>query len=191
MFLQLCSISRSSIPSGHYYINMMIKELITGACLIIVTNAFSQVDSAAVNNSNFYNSLRLGLGVEKNPFFEIGFSRLVVVDKGLNSGSICFYGSGQFNAILTESESKYLYGGKIGFETAWMVGMWGAEVKCLTTGINSQWFFTPRIGLSLLGTTSILYGINLPTKDNKLNEIGRHQISLTVNLSKRLMKDIK
>jgi hypothetical protein len=169
----------------------MTRRLLTWLCVFFSTNTFGQSDSVVTDKSSLYNNLRLGLGLEKNPFIEVGFSRLIIEDKGLNSGSFCFYVSGQVNKILTESQSDYTYGGKIGFETAWMIGMWGAEVKYLTTGTKSQWFFTPRIGLSLLGSASLLYGINLPTKSNKINEIGRHQISLTVNVSKRLMKEFK
>lgn len=166
-----------------------ISGLLPVLCIIIATSVFGQADSLMTDKP--YNSLRLGLGIEKSPFIEIGYSRLFIVDKGLNSGSACFYIAGQLNRVITENQSDYAYGGKIGFETAWMVGIWGAEVKYLTTGTKSQWFFTPRIGLSLLGSASLLYGINTPTKKNKLDEIGRHQISLIVNFSKRLIKEFK
>jgi len=125
--------------------------------------------------SNTYNSLRLGLGFEKNPFIEAGFSRLAVTDKRLNSGSLFFYAAGQLCIVTTASKPNYLYGGKIGIETAWMVGMLAVEVAYLTTGTNSQWFFTPRMGLSLLGSASLLYGMSLPTKSNIPYEIGRNQ----------------
>lgn len=169
----------------------MKKPLLTGLCLIVITITFGQVDSTSMNKSDFYSTLRIGIGIERNPFIEIGYSRLAIADKGLNSGSICFYAAGQVNRLFKESQSDYAYGGKIGFETAWMIGMWGAEIKYLTTEKASQLFVTPRIGLSLLGTTSLLYGINLPTKNNKLPEIGQHQISLTANLSRRLAKKLK
>jgi hypothetical protein len=167
------------------------KYLITGLIILFAARAFCQTDTPITVHPDIYNSFRLGIGIEKNPFIEVGFARLGINEKGLNSGSFCFYASGQLNKILNDSQSDYLYGGKIGFESAWMIGMWGTEVKYLTTGPKSQWFFTPRIGLSLLGSVSLLYGINLPTKSNKLNEVGQHQISLTANLSRRIMKELK
>lgn len=161
--------------------------------LLILTSkiAFAQVDSLNNVKSKLINSFRFGIGVEKNPYIEIGFSRLGIADKGLNSGSICYYFAGQINRTFSESNTKYIYGGKIGFESAWMIGMWGAEVKYLTEGIRSQWYFTPKVGLSLLGTASLLYGINLPRKHTDLEEVGQHQISLTMNLSKKTSKEFR
>ena len=166
------------------------KYLLTGlSILTISTNTFGQADETPASESSRYNSVRVGVGIEKSPFIEIGFSRLALTDKGLNSGSFCYYISGQLNKILSGSPSEYAYGGKVGFETSWMIGMWAAEVRYMTTGTNAQWFFTPKAGLSLQGSASLLYGINLPGKSSKLPEIGRHQITLTANLSRRLIKD--
>lgn len=168
----------------------MVKLSLTVLFIALSLSAFSQ-DSTITRSSKPYHSLRLGAGVERSPFIEVGFSRLSIADKGLNSGSLCFYGSGQFSKIVTESQSNFAYGGKVGFETAWMIGMLGAELKFLTTGEDSQWFLTPRVGLSLLGAVSLSYGLNLPTQRDNLTEIGQHQISLTANLSRRLIKDSK
>ena len=170
---------------------MRIGSIIYIGILSISLPAYCQSDTSALDKSLLFNNLRLAVGFEKNPFLEIGFSRLLIADKGINSGSLCFYGSGQVNGIISENSGKQVYGGKLGFETAWMIAMWGSEIKYLTNGSEYQWFFTPRVGLSLLGAASLVYGINLPTKSNRLSEVGRHQISFSINISKRLMRLVK
>jgi len=141
------------------------------------------------DRSGVYNAIRLGVGIEKSPYLELGYSRIAIVDKSW-PGSLCFYAAGQINVSNEEEKARYTYGGKAGFETAWMIGMWGAEIKYLTNDKESQVYFTPKVGLSALGFVSILYGYNVPKKDT-LNEIGSHQISITLNWSKKLVRYFK
>jgi hypothetical protein len=161
--------------------------ILFGVCLI-QNNANAQIKEQPKKEvSKNYNAIRIGVGFEKSGYVEVGYSRLLITDKGLNSGSANFYTSGQFNVVQNGTN---IYGGKIGFETSWMIGMWGAELKYLTNNKYSQLYFTPKIGLSLLGAASLLYGYNIPKKD-KLEQISIHQISLTLNLNKRLISDFK
>lgn len=161
--------------------------ILLGVCLI-QNKANGQVEEQSNKAvSKYYNTIRIGVGIEKSGYAEVGYSRLIIFDKGLNSGSVNFYASGQFNLVQNDTN---IYGGKIGFETSWMIGMWGVELKYLTNNKYSQLYFTPKIGLSLLGAASLLYGYNIPKQD-KLEHIGRHQISLTLNLNKRLISDFK
>ena len=147
---------------------------------------FAQSDSAQNDNSGLYNALRFGIVVERSPYIEAGFSKLGISNKGLESGSFCFYGAGELNLSHAMGRPTYIYGGKVGFETAWMIGMWAVELKYLTNGIDAQLYFTPKVGLSALGFMSILYGYNTPRKDN-LKEVGTHQISITINYSRQLL----
>lgn len=169
---------------------------------IIITSAFTFYTMLLfgwslpqTNISSFkdyqYAPLRIGVGFEKSPYAELGFSFLNITDKGFSSGSFCFYTAGQLTRNVTGGPTDYLYGGKIGFETCWFVLMWGAELKYLTNEKESQLFFTPKAGISMLGGASLCYGYNTPTRKNKLEEIGKHQISLTVHLSKQLLRDFK
>lgn len=138
-----------------------------------------------------YAPLRVGVGFEKSPYMELGIASLHISEKDMNSGSFCVYMAGQLTKNVSGGPTDYLYGGKIGFETAWFLLMWGAELKYLTNEKESQMYFTPKVGISMLGGASLTYGYNTPTKRNKLEEVGRHQIALTVHLSKRLIRDFK
>jgi hypothetical protein len=155
------------------------------AILFFGLNSFGQADSSMTDKSGVYNAIRVGIGLEKSPYLELGFSRLGIVDKSW-PGAFCFYAAGQLNVSHQEEHVRYIYGGKVGFETAWMIGMWGAEIKYLTNNKESQVYFTPKVGFSAVGFVSILYGYNVPRKD-KLDEIGSHQISITLNWSKKLV----
>lgn len=149
----------------------------------------AQADSSMTDRSGVYNAIRAGIGLEKTPYLELGYSRIGIVDKGW-AGSICFYVTGQVNLSNEDENGEYFYGGKVGFETAWVIGMWGAEIKYLANDKHSQVYFTPKVGLSAVGFVSILYGYNVPAKD-KLDEIGKHQISITINWSKKVVRYFK
>lgn len=147
-----------------------------------------QSDSSLINN--WHNALRLGIGFEKATYFELGFSRLYITDKGLG-GSACFYGSGQISLPTKSENSRYLYGAKLGFETSWTMGMWAIELKYLTDNTNSQMYLTPKVGLSGVGVISLLYGYNVKLNEDDLLAVSSHQISLTVNLSRKIVKYLK
>lgn len=144
-----------------------------------------QSDSSSANKSSWYNALRLGIGFERTTYFELGFSKLYIVEKGWG-GSACFYGSGQINLPNRNENSKFLYGAKLGYETSWVIGMWAIELKYLTDNTNSQIYITPKVGLSAIGFVHILYGYNIKLNKDDLLDVGNHQISLTINLSKKL-----
>ena len=169
----------------------MIKILLTSLTFAILfwVNCFGQGDSTVIGRSGFYNALRVGVGIERSPYFELGYARVGIVDKSW-PGSLSFYAAGQLNMSRRNETNRYIYGGKAGFETAWMIGMWGAEIKYLTNREESQVYFTPKVGLSALGFVSVLYGYNIPRKD-RLSEIGSHQISITLNWSRKLVGYIK
>ena len=172
----------------------MKKTFLTAVCALFCTAAFSwpalQSGPVSFENHN-YNALRVGVGFEKSPYMELGYTILNISEKDLSSGSFAFYFGGQITRNVTGGPNDYLYGGKFGFETSWLILMWGLELKYLTNEDQSQMFFTPKVGVSLLGGASLLYGYNTPTKNNKLSEVGQHQISLTVQLSKKLLRDFK
>jgi hypothetical protein len=149
-----------------------------------------QTDSSLANEPSWHNALRLGAGFEKSAYFELGFSRLYIIDEAWG-GSACFYGSGQISLPTKNENSKYLYGAKLGFETAWLIGMWAIELKYLTDNTNSQIYLTPKAGLSGVGFVNILYGYNLKLNKEDLLDVGNHQISLTINLSRKLFQYLK
>jgi hypothetical protein len=165
-----------------------IRVIILIYATLFAAHAFAQADSSITDRSGIYNALRFAVGLEKAPYLELGYSRIGINDKTW-AGSFCFYTAAQLN-VSPQENARYLYGGKVGFETAWMIAMWGAEIKYLTNRKDSQIYFTPRIGLSMLGFVSILYGYNIPGKD-KLDEIGSHQISISVNWSRKLVRYFK
>jgi hypothetical protein len=151
----------------------------------LVLYSFGQLDSTKLLKPTRYNSFRFGIGYEKASFIELGFSRITLVDKGLNSGSLCYYASGQFGI----KNNQAIYGVKAGIESAWMIIMWAIEGKYITNSKLSKFYITPKVGLSLLGFANILYGYNFRIGNNNFTNIGQHQVSFVVNLSKKLIKD--
>jgi hypothetical protein len=133
---------------------------------LFAANSIAQVDSSITDRSFIDNAIRAGVGIEKSPYFELGFSKIGIVDKAW-AGSFCFYAAAQLNMINSGESSSNYYGGKVGFETAWMIGMLGAEIKYLTNNKQSQVYFTPKVGLSALGFVDANYIILMKIDLNK------------------------
>lgn len=148
--------------------------------------SFGQADSAKAE-INTYTTFRAGLGFEKTTYLEFGLSRVTISDKGFSSGSWGYYASAQ----LGLANGHLNYGVKAGFESALMIFMWAAEAKYTTDNKNAKFCITPKAGLSLLGVVNVLYGYNLRIGNNDFTDIGRHQVSLTANLSKSILKEIR
>lgn len=171
------------------YSTLSTTRLLFSFLCLAAADTCAQADTSATDRSGFYNALRLGVGLEKSPYMELGYSRIGIADKGW-SGSVCFYFAGQLSVADRHADSGYIYGGKLGFETAWMIAILGAEIKYLTDRTISQVYLTPKVGFSAVGFVSILYGYNIPKQD-RLAEIGSHQISITLNWSQKLVRDFR
>ncbi|HEY3429642.1 MAG TPA: hypothetical protein VGK39_03125 [Cyclobacteriaceae bacterium] len=168
-------------------------SLILFIILIVAVDAAAQIDSLNTKHrEGYYHALRVGFGTEGTQYAEVGYARMILHERGANSfsTSYTFYGGAQINFPGSGESDQYIYGAKAGFEnTIYWAVIWGAEIRYLTTRDHDwQLYFTPKIGLTKSNIASIVYGINLPEQDN-LEQVSRHQFSLTVNLSKRLFRD--
>lgn len=161
--------------------------------LITCIDSSAQPDTLSKKNrEGYYHALRVGFGTEGTEYAELGYARMILHERGSNafSTSYCFYGGAQVNFPGSGDSDQYIYGAKAGFEnTIYWTVIWGVEGRYLTTSDHDwQLYFTPKIGLTKSNIASITYGINLPEQDN-LEQVSRHQFSLTINISKRLFRD--
>jgi hypothetical protein len=157
-----------------------------------VAECAGQADSVNKESDQIYWTPRYSIGIQNSPFVEIGISKLGISNRGIEFGSWCFYGSAELNyRKQSDNNSNIFYGVKAGFETSWAFFMWALELKFVSDNKDAQLIFTPKLGLSVLGVVNILYGYNLPDKKLKFNGLGHHQISLIVNINRKIIKEGK
>ena len=137
---------------------------------------------------NKYNCLRTGVAYQGFTTVELGFSHLVIHDKGQLGGSYCFYGAADLNMAKRNSPS---YGVKVGYESVWTLFLGGIELKFLTNGYQSAGIIMPKIGLSPYGVVSISYGYNLIIPNYSFPSLYNNQFSLSVNLNHKIWKEIR
>jgi hypothetical protein len=131
---------------------------------------------------------RIGIGIQKSPYVELGITRLFITNDGLDGGSNAFYAAVEINRRQDSAEPMF-YGFKGGFETSWMLFMAAVELKYASDFNNQEVFvITPKGGLTLFGVVNLLYGYNHP-KDLNFEGIGKHQFSLVFNINKKILTE--
>ncbi len=79
-----------------------------------------------------------------------------------------------------------IWGQKLGFEfDAYFVSS-KVSVTRYSQNNNTQFIFTPEIGMSLFTMLNITYGHNFSISNYSFNQISQNQISIGINLSKRM-----
>ncbi|HNF81353.1 MAG TPA: hypothetical protein PK325_14465 [Cyclobacteriaceae bacterium] len=58
----------------------------------------------------------------------------------------------------------------------------GFEVKYLTTGYESQLFYTPHAGLTFEGIWSLMYGRNYPNDTSFMGQVSKHQLTFVMRI---------
>jgi hypothetical protein len=152
-------------------------------CMPTIMSA-QQPKPSAPNRAEGYKwrkwALHTGAGFQKAFFAEIGPSYVYheFDAESLMAGSIIGYGAFEW------SPTEKIYGGKIGCDLVTMIIDYGIEFKYLTDNKTSDYIFTPKAGLGL-GFVNIVYGYSFSVNKYPFPNIGKHQVALTFNLTKR------
>lgn len=133
--------------------------------------------------------IRGELGWNRSWFLSLGAS---YVYSNINSHSpICWvaYAAAEANLATYNSNTPF-YAYKAGFETSGLLFGLGAEVRNNTDFAGKDHvIFTPKIGLSVFGYYNLYYGYNIFRSADNLFGIGHSQLSLSVNLNRRLLHE--
>lgn len=131
--------------------------------------------------SKYSLGLTTGYTYAKSHFIQIGaiygtdYGNVHTPSKGFGIG-----------ADISKINNKYAVGTKIFYEhnffilTAFRLN----AVNYFSEQQNLDFRLMPQFGLSLFGYLNLLYGYSIPTLGNEYANIGRHSISLTLNLLK-------
>ncbi len=81
------------------------------------------------------------------------------------------------------------YAYKVGIEGSSILA-YGLELRNNTDFAgNNHLVFTPKVGISIFGYTNIFYGYNVFQTRNNIFGIYHHQISLSLNMNRRIIKE--
>lgn len=163
------------------------------AWLCSISFSFAQEDSLRIYALNRYTSswdyvsFRIGAGLQKNFYSEVGlsFQNVTIGCTGFFSRS--YYTSLEVvpNFNQNESQSKNVYAIKTGIELNAMLLVLAIEAKYQTDFSKNAFVITPKVGLGAFGDVLLFYGYNFSTRHNHEKTfpfISNHQFSLIVNI---------
>lgn len=160
-------------------------------CFVILSwmtlNSSAQSDSVNNKPEQVYWTPRYSLSLQKSPGLGVGIARLGMIDKGISSGSWCLYSAVDAHLRTSSTDPRIFYSLKGGFEISWVITMWALEAACYSDFEQSLFVVTPKAGLSLGGVFNLLYGYNISKQIEDFPGLGHHQISLVVNMNRRVL----
>lgn len=133
-----------------------------------------------------YISIRVGAGLQKNPYSEVGVAFQMRNFGCTGSFSRSYYTALEFtpNFQMNEGQSRSVYALKAGIEANAFFAL-ALEAKYQTDFSKNAFVVTPKIGLGMFGDVLLYYGYNFSTRRNKERVfpfISNHQFSLIFNI---------
>lgn len=156
--------------------------VVTILLLLLASEAtFGQADSVKTKRK-FHDSsdIRLGLGIERSVFAELGY--IYSLSNRDETIIFSFYASGQVNKTVDDARFDFMFGPNAGAEAVLGAFIGGFEVKYLTTGYESQLFYTPHAGLTFEGIWSLMYGRNYPNDTSFMGQVSKHQLTFVMRI---------
>lgn len=136
---------------------------------------------------NSKNSLRFGVGSQRNFYSEIGYQYMI--NQSVKNGCIYSYAPSAIYSTIewtTKTQNfKDVYALKVGYEKGLnFILSYAIEAKYQTNFDSKDFVITPKVGLFATAKFSVFYGYNISTNGNPFGNVGRHQFSLIFNLNK-------
>lgn len=168
------------------------RLLITIIILFVTITSYSQTDSTALGKYKVtkYVGLRGESGWNKSWFKSLGISYLYANVNAHSPLSLVVYAAAEVNLTTYNNPSNLFYGYKGGIEMGGIPFMMAAEIRGYTDFKGKEHtVFTPKAGLTVFGYANLTYGYNVLKLHNNIFGVGRHQIALSVNLSRKAFKE--
>ncbi|RYD58974.1 MAG: hypothetical protein EOP56_01725 [Sphingobacteriales bacterium] len=132
---------------------------------------------------------RFEVGWQRSWFTSIGASYVYSNVNSHSPTSLVVYGALEADLAGYSPRSPF-YAYKAGFEFGGALMALGAELRNNTDfAATNHLIFTPRAGLTVFGHLGLYYGYNTFKSSNNVFGIGRSQISLNVNLNRKVLKE--
>ncbi len=147
----------------------------------------NQVKRIDIHNTNW--GVRFCNGIQNSYYFDIGISRDHFLGSGHGMYSDAFFiAFSMFPSFRKEIEP--VYGLKGGAEI-WGNGMGlGIETGYFKNNSTSDFLITPKIGLGI-SQANIVYGYGLSTNNHSISRIGKHTVSLQLDIPFKTKNKLK
>jgi hypothetical protein len=133
--------------------------------------------------------IHFGVGTQRSFYAELGISRMRLTIGPSNGGFVTRFASLEYTPHFN-SGSPDIFGLKAGWHNYGVFGAWGIEGKYLTDLGIGDVVITPRLGLGL-GFINLLYGYNISFYGRPFSRIGKHNVSLSFNFSRKMIREAK
>jgi hypothetical protein len=131
--------------------------------------------------------LRLGLGVEKSAYTELGLARHTYFYNDCGIIGHAYYTSITWSPQILPVKDRDIFGLKAGYETDLNILALAIEAKYQTDGKTNDAIITPKIGFGVSGLVQLCYGYNISFAGYPFPGISHNQYSIVINLNKRLL----
>jgi len=153
--------------------------------LFLPSISFAQTNQDSIKSKTYHwNALALhaGIGIQQSLCYEFGpaFVRNWF-DGKQGFGSTIFYSTFEWTPL------DKLYGIKVGGELGSNILMSCIDLKYQFNKTINDFVITPKLGFGL-GVVNLYYGYNLSTSDYPFPNIGKHQFSMTFNLTPKYLR---
>lgn len=172
------------------------RLFITTIFLIISLNGYCQMDTSKGKDLNkkegykewskYHTAIRIGAGINKSFFSELGVKRQKFYYNDLGYASKGFYTSLEWVPINSNYNEKNIFGLKGGYEITARIITIGVEGKFQTNFNKTDFIITPKIGLGFFA--NFFYGYNFSFYNSPFESISKHQFSLILNIEDILLK---
>jgi hypothetical protein len=133
---------------------------------------------------------RVGVGIHRNPYFEIGVSGIYIDVHHLAFNAASAYSTLIFHQTSKDS-SFDTYGFKVGVQSSWAIFMWGIEVKYLSFDTGGEYYIPLKLGLSLLDFINVEYAVNVGGTSGDMIIQSKHMIGINFSMNRKIYKTIK
>jgi hypothetical protein len=154
---------------------------------LFISNVFSQSDTtkqtiSKVHEDKAHFILSAGISYQKQAVGEIGviYGYSSLSDVCNPGGVVGIKLASEFNF----NRNKFFIAPKLGAELNYFIFGLRLNVIDYTDFMYHDFKFTPEIGLSLMGAINLFYGYNCSLTPKRLENIGTHRITLTVNFDR-------
>lgn len=129
-------------------------------------------------------ALHTGLGIQQSGYLEIG-PAFVIHEFDRKEG----FGNGIVYSSLEWTPVKNIYGIKVGGELGSNFSMLCIELKHQFSATENDFVISPKIGLGI-GFANLYYAYNFSTSKYPFEGIGKHQISITFNVTRKYFRRV-
>lgn len=127
-----------------------------------------------------------GASYQKEFFGELS---IMYAETAMNHTGLGIYGP-KLGVEVNFDSDNFIYAPKLGFEVDVLFFSVRASAVSYINDGDVDLRLLPEVGFSFFGLANLTYGYGVPVLSHKINDVSRHRVTLTFNLSRDLWRDI-